>query len=156
MVAVFIAQTPFSIIEGIEGIGIEWKITFKTRVQSLVVMMRVFNFQNFPFFHHQLQMSSHYDTPVPHRMSSDPKLMKYRRRVLNPRNLVLTSGQRKIKLGSHFLVAGVVVYSVLFANWGEKEHCFSGIRRHYHKQLDSFFTITAEDEIEMAARKGKK
>ncbi|KND02668.1 uncharacterized protein SPPG_01753 [Spizellomyces punctatus DAOM BR117] len=97
---------------------------------------------------------SHYDTSVPKVIAENPKLLKYRRRILNPRRLEPTQGVRTIKVAGKLGMVGAVFYMVLMADWGEGEHCFSGVRRFYDEKKREFFTLSEEDERELRS-KGK-
>ncbi|KAJ3213205.1 hypothetical protein HK099_007521 [Clydaea vesicula] len=89
---------------------------------------------------------SHYDSPVPKVISDNPKMMKFRRRVLNSRKMNETPTYRKVKVGGYFLMAFSVVYTVLFADWGDREHCYSGVRRYYYKKRREFFSLSENDK----------
>ncbi|KAI8588847.1 hypothetical protein BDZ88DRAFT_420693 [Geranomyces variabilis] len=44
-----------------------------------------------------------------------------------------------------------VAFLVLSADWGEGEHCFSGVRRWADEQRRGWFELTPEDERELRA-----
>ena len=54
-------------------------------------------------------------------------------------NRLAKFGPYRVFVGS--LTFGVGVWGVLYADFGEKEHCFTGLRKQYQKGVDAFFGV---------------
>lgn len=59
---------------------------------------------------------------------------------------------RKIRIFSNLVAGGILIYGVLFADFGAHEHCFSGIRRYFFGKVSSLFTINEEDDVYIKGR----
>ncbi|KAJ1667479.1 hypothetical protein IW140_004897 [Coemansia sp. RSA 1813] len=77
---------------------------------------------------------------------------KYRRRVdrlaEGPPNMF----SRRLHALTYVLMFGVGVYTVLYKDYGQREHCFSGLRRWYFKKVNSWWTLSSEEEKELRER----
>lgn len=66
--------------------------------------------------------------------------------------MVLTQGQRAVKVTSLFLCAGAFIFTVLFADFGDregKEHCYTPIRKWYQAKKLEFFTLSEDERKEV-------
>ncbi|KAI8906577.1 hypothetical protein DFJ77DRAFT_194102 [Powellomyces hirtus] len=94
---------------------------------------------------------SHYDSSVPKLVADNPRALKYRRRVLSARRLELSPRVHTYKFLGRLGAVAAVGFMVLSADWGDGEHCFSGIRRWAAEQRRDWFELTPEDERELRA-----
>ncbi len=89
---------------------------------------------------------SHYDTPVPKIVSDDPKLLKFRRRILSP----WTAPRPFVKIlrfAAHVAAFAAVVDVVLFFDFGQSDHCFTPVRDWYQIKRKEFLTLSAQDKM---------
>ncbi|TPX54933.1 hypothetical protein PhCBS80983_g05676 [Powellomyces hirtus] len=89
---------------------------------------------------------SHYDSSVPKLVAENPRALKYRRRVLSARRLEPSARVHTYKVLGRLGAVAAVGFMVLSADWGDGEHCFSGIRRWAAEQRRDWFELTPEDE----------
>ncbi|TPX32047.1 nucleoside-diphosphate kinase [Synchytrium microbalum] len=89
----------------------------------------------------------HYLTSVPKEIANNPRALKYRRRVLNPRTFQLSPAFRMFRVGAWTTTACAMTWLVLFADWGDGYHSLTPVRNAYARQRDWFFGLT-EDDIE--------
>ncbi|KAI8050532.1 hypothetical protein BDF22DRAFT_745403 [Syncephalis plumigaleata] len=59
---------------------------------------------------------------------------------------------RALHVGSIVLCAGLVGYSVLFANYGTEEHCFTGLRHWIDDKRQAFWSLSEEEKEQLRAR----
>lgn len=59
---------------------------------------------------------------------------------------------RKIRIFSNLVAGGILIFGVLFADFGPQEHCFSGIRRYVFGKVSSLLTISKEDDVYIKGR----
>eukprot|EP00038_Savillea_parva_P005939 m.160772 g.160772 ORF g.160772 m.160772 type:complete len:132 (+) comp11990_c0_seq1:2965-3360(+) len=83
------------------------------------------------------RLSSPRDSPLPPEVE----------RELNT-PIVFESHPLKVKYGTLALTIGLTVYTVLYVNFGESEHCFTPLRRWVDKQQQLLWT-PAPEEVEM-------
>jgi len=76
-------------------------------------------------------------------LHSDPKIFE---------PLILPKHDRKIGIGVQVFTGLFAIYGVLFMDFGNREHCFSAIRRAFFGKLNSWMTIRPEDEPYIARR----
>ena len=60
--------------------------------------------------------------------------------------LFFPNSDRKFRIFINFMTVGLFSYSVLFMDFGNREHCFSPIRRYIFGKINSLFSINTEDE----------
>ncbi|KAG0235494.1 hypothetical protein BGW41_000739 [Actinomortierella wolfii] len=87
---------------------------------------------------------------------------KWRRRNLAPEALLIRPGLRKLHIAS--LVAavgkelpledsksgkGMAGYFALYADFGDKETCFSPLRRYYRRKVDEFWSLSEEEKRQL-------
>eukprot|EP00126_Sphaerothecum_destruens_P008362 Sdes_comp20183_c0_seq1m13445 len=48
--------------------------------------------------------------------------------------------------GTRLVTGAAGVYIILFADFGENEHCFSPIRRLFHSSVDEFLSLSPSEE----------
>ncbi|KAI9202180.1 uncharacterized protein BJ171DRAFT_515131 [Polychytrium aggregatum] len=92
---------------------------------------------------------SHYESSVPKAISANPKYLKYRRRLLHPRKNTVTPGVQLFMRGSYAVMAVLGVYSVLWMDWGDGDHCFRPIRRYFEQKKQEFFSLSPDDQEEL-------
>ena len=66
--------------------------------------------------------------------------------------IIFAKHDRKVGIGLNIFSVMFVAYSVLFMDFGQKEHCFSSIRRAVFGKMNSWMTIRPEDELYIASR----
>ncbi|TPX41333.1 hypothetical protein SeLEV6574_g06149 [Synchytrium endobioticum] len=96
----------------------------------------------------------HYLTSVPREIADNPRALKYRRRVLNPRSFQLSTRFRVFRVGAWMATAASMTWLVLFADWGDGHHALTPVRNLYARQRAWFFGLT-EDDIQELKERGK-
>ncbi|KAG0266872.1 hypothetical protein BG011_000487 [Mortierella polycephala] len=74
---------------------------------------------------------------------------KYRRRNLAPESLIIRPGLRKLHIATVVLVLGIGGYFTLFADFGEKETCFTPLRKYYRRKVDNFWSLSEEEKKQL-------
>ncbi|KAG0348458.1 hypothetical protein BG004_005187 [Podila humilis] len=74
---------------------------------------------------------------------------KYKRRNLAPESLIIRPGLRTLHLATIVLAVGLGGYFALYADFGQKENCFTPIRKYYHRKLDDFWSLSDEEKKQM-------
>ncbi|KAF9918549.1 hypothetical protein BX616_007992 [Lobosporangium transversale] len=74
---------------------------------------------------------------------------KYRRRNLAPESLIIRPGLRKLHIATIALAIGMSGYFALFADFGDKETCFTPIRRYYKRKVDEFWSLSEEEKQQL-------
>ncbi|KAF9107983.1 hypothetical protein BGX29_003836 [Mortierella sp. GBA35] len=74
---------------------------------------------------------------------------KYKRRNLAPESLIIRPGLRKLHLATIVLAIGTAGYFTLFADFGDKETCFSPFRRYYRRKVDEFWSLSEEEKKQL-------
>ncbi|KAF9128063.1 hypothetical protein BGW39_005372 [Mortierella sp. 14UC] len=74
---------------------------------------------------------------------------KYKRRNLAPEALIIRPGLRKLHLATVVLAIGTAGYFTLFADFGDKETCFSPLRRLYRRKVDDFWSLSEEEKKQL-------
>ncbi|KAF9193835.1 hypothetical protein BGZ51_002158 [Haplosporangium sp. Z 767] len=74
---------------------------------------------------------------------------KYRRRNLAPESLIIRPGLRKLHIATIILAAGIGGYFALYADFGDKENCFTPLRKYYHRKVDNFWSLSEEEKKQL-------
>ncbi|GJJ70921.1 hypothetical protein EMPS_03271 [Entomortierella parvispora] len=74
---------------------------------------------------------------------------KYRRRNLAPESLVIKPRFRQLHVATIVLAVGLGGYFALYADFGEKETCFSPFRRFYKRKVDEFWSLSEEEKKQL-------
>ncbi|KAJ2860434.1 hypothetical protein GGI22_002717 [Coemansia erecta] len=77
---------------------------------------------------------------------------KYRRRVDRLAQGPPNKFSRRVQALTYVLMFGVGAYTVLYKDFGQREHCFSGLRRWYFKKVNSWWSLSSEEEKELRER----
>ncbi|KAF9575006.1 hypothetical protein EC968_004766 [Mortierella alpina] len=74
---------------------------------------------------------------------------KYKRRNLAPEALIIRPGLRKLHIATIVAAVGLGGYFALFADFGEKETCFTPIRKYYRRKVDNFWSLSEEEKQQL-------
>ncbi|KAG0220565.1 hypothetical protein B0O80DRAFT_492511 [Mortierella sp. GBAus27b] len=74
---------------------------------------------------------------------------KYRRRSLAPEGLIIRPGLRKVHIATLALAIGLGGYFALYADFGDKETCFTPLRRYYRRKIDNFWSLSEEEKQQL-------
>ncbi|KAG0235286.1 hypothetical protein BGW42_005453 [Actinomortierella wolfii] len=74
---------------------------------------------------------------------------KWRRRNLAPEALLIRPGLRKLHIASLVAAVGMAGYFALYADFGDKETCFSPLRRYYRRKVDEFWSLSEEEKRQL-------
>ncbi|KAG0030723.1 hypothetical protein BGZ81_002263 [Podila clonocystis] len=74
---------------------------------------------------------------------------KYKRRNLAPESLIIRPGFRKLHLATIVIAVGMGGYFALFADFGEKETCFTPLRKFYRRKVNDFWSLSEEEKNQM-------
>ncbi|KAG0036075.1 hypothetical protein BGZ82_004737 [Podila clonocystis] len=74
---------------------------------------------------------------------------KYKRRNLAPESLIIRPGFRKLHLATIVIAVGMGGYFTLFADFGEKETCFTPLRKFYRRKVNDFWSLSDEEKKQM-------
>ncbi|KAF9141916.1 hypothetical protein BGZ88_009725 [Linnemannia elongata] len=74
---------------------------------------------------------------------------KYKRRNLAPEALIIRPGLRKLHLATVVLAIGTAGYFTLYADFGDKETCFSPLRRFYRRKVNDFWSLSEEEKKQL-------
>ena len=66
--------------------------------------------------------------------------------------LIFPNHERKFKLFSWAVCGAIAFHMALFMDHGDREHCFSPLRRYCKRKLESFLVIQPEDEAYIQKR----
>ncbi|ORY96735.1 hypothetical protein BCR43DRAFT_563974 [Syncephalastrum racemosum] len=81
---------------------------------------------------------------------TDPKLAeRYKRRLHTPGSLAPRLRARQIHILSWACSIPLAGYVVLFADFGQEEHCFSPLRRWFESKRQQFWTLTPQEQAEL-------
>ncbi|KAJ2252219.1 hypothetical protein GGI13_003413 [Coemansia sp. RSA 455] len=59
---------------------------------------------------------------------------------------------RQLQALNYTLMFGVGSYMVLYQDYGDRPHCFTGLRKWYFSKVDSIWTLSSEEEQELRER----
>ncbi|KAJ1951336.1 hypothetical protein FBU59_000218 [Linderina macrospora] len=76
----------------------------------------------------------------------------YRRRIERLSHGPPSKLSRRLQVINYALMFGVGSYMVLYQDFGDKPHCFTGLRRWYFSKVDSFWSLSKEEESELRER----
>ncbi|KAI9502212.1 hypothetical protein GGI25_005989 [Coemansia spiralis] len=76
----------------------------------------------------------------------------YRRRVDRLAEGPPNKFSRRVQVLTYSLMFGVGAYMVLYQDYGDRKHCFSGLRRWYFSKVNSWWTLSSEEEKELRER----
>ncbi|KAJ2076609.1 hypothetical protein H4R24_005604 [Coemansia sp. RSA 988] len=83
----------------------------------------------------------------------DPKLEEvYRRRVDRLGMRPPSKFSRRLQVINYALMFGVGSYMVLYQDYGERRHCFTGLRKWYFGKVDRLWSLSTEEEKELRER----
>ncbi|KAJ2157029.1 hypothetical protein GGF46_004791 [Coemansia sp. RSA 552] len=83
----------------------------------------------------------------------NPKLEeRYRRRVDRLALRPPSRTSRGLQVANYALMFGVGTYMVLYQDYGDRPHCFRGLRQWYFGKIDRMWALSAEEEQELRER----
>ncbi|KAF9929357.1 hypothetical protein FBU30_001623 [Linnemannia zychae] len=87
-------------------------------------------------------------TPIPEERR---KILaeKFRRRNLAPESLIIRPGLRRLHVATILLTIGTAGYFALYGDFGDKETCFSPLRRLYHRKISDFWSLSDEEKKQL-------
>eukprot|EP00035_Acanthoeca_spectabilis_P023000 m.447071 g.447071 ORF g.447071 m.447071 type:complete len:121 (-) comp19466_c0_seq1:2941-3303(-) len=87
---------------------------------------------------------------VKRRLSAPPRDSPFPPEVEKELNtpIVFESHPKTVKYGTLGLTTVLTVWAVMILDFGEKDHCFTPLRRWFHKQRDTLWA-PAPEEVEM-------
>lgn len=89
-------------------------------------------------------------TGVPEPRKVSPELAaRYRRRLSSPSSLAPSPASKTIQALAVIASVGATTYTVLYQDFGYEDHCFQPIRRWYHARLNSLFTLSDKEKMEL-------
>ena len=91
---------------------------------------------------------NHYSDPVPKQVAENSKFLTFRRRLLSKPH-ILSPKFRIFRLFTHTVTIGISAFIIFYADFGEKEHIFSPLRRFGKQKLDEYLTLTPEELNEL-------
>ncbi|KAJ1798509.1 hypothetical protein LPJ56_006780 [Coemansia sp. RSA 2599] len=76
----------------------------------------------------------------------------FRRRVERLVQRPPSKMSRRLQAINYALMFGVGTYMVLYQDYGDRPHCFTGLRRWYFGKVNSLWTLSSEEEKELRER----
>ncbi|KAI9474412.1 hypothetical protein LPJ78_004802 [Coemansia sp. RSA 989] len=77
---------------------------------------------------------------------------KYRRRLDRLAYRPPSKFSRRLQAINYMTMLAAGTYMVLYLDFGEREHCFSGLRRWYFGKVNQLWTLSSEEERELRER----
>ncbi|KAI1316656.1 hypothetical protein EDD11_009691 [Mortierella claussenii] len=74
---------------------------------------------------------------------------KYRRRNLAPESLILRPGLRQLHVATIILAVGTGGYFALFGDFGDKETCFTPLRKLYRRKMNEIWSLSEEEKQQL-------
>ncbi|KAI8325593.1 hypothetical protein GQ54DRAFT_243860, partial [Martensiomyces pterosporus] len=59
---------------------------------------------------------------------------------------------RRLQAVNYALMFSVGTYMVLYQDYGDAPHCFTGLRKWYFGKIDKFWSLSSEEEKELRER----
>ncbi|KAJ2493017.1 hypothetical protein IWW37_001021 [Coemansia sp. RSA 2050] len=76
----------------------------------------------------------------------------FRRRVERLAQGPPSKFSRQLQALNYSLMFVVGTYMVLYQDYGERRHCFTGLRKWYFSKVDSIWTLSSEEEQDLRER----
>ncbi|KAJ2780238.1 hypothetical protein GGI15_003613 [Coemansia interrupta] len=76
----------------------------------------------------------------------------FRRRVERLVQRPPSKMSRRLQVINYALMFGVGSYMVLYQDYGDRPHCFTGLRKWYFGKVDKMWTLSSEEEKELRER----
>ncbi|KAJ2377873.1 hypothetical protein IW150_001138 [Coemansia sp. RSA 2607] len=76
----------------------------------------------------------------------------FRRRVERLAQRPPSKMSRTLQVVNYALMFGVGSYMVLYQDYGDRPHCFTGLRKWYFGKVDKMWTLSSEEEKELRER----
>ncbi|KAJ2701116.1 hypothetical protein FB645_004778 [Coemansia sp. IMI 203386] len=76
----------------------------------------------------------------------------FRRRVERLVQRPPSKMSRRLQAINYALMFGVGTYMVLYQDYGDRPHCFTGLRRWYFGKVNSLWALSSEEEKELRER----
>ncbi|KAJ1719519.1 hypothetical protein LPJ53_005734 [Coemansia erecta] len=76
----------------------------------------------------------------------------FRRRVERLVQRPPSKMSRRLQAINYALMFGVGSYMVLYQDYGDRPHCFTGLRKWYFGKVDTLWTLSSEEEKELRER----
>ncbi|KAF9354303.1 hypothetical protein BGX26_007860 [Mortierella sp. AD094] len=74
---------------------------------------------------------------------------KFKRRNLAPETLIIRPGFRKLHIATVVLAFGLGGYFALYADFGDRETCFTPLRKYYHRKVNDFWSLSEEEKQQL-------